>query len=47
MSCFMTEGPGKEHGTNKPPLTGEFGKDRKETPRVRPPPKILTGIHLG
>ena len=21
MSCFMTGGPGKEHGTNRPPLT--------------------------
>ena len=25
----------------------EFGKGQKETPHVRPPPRILAGIHLG
>ena len=43
----MTGGPGKEHGTNKPPPTEEFGKVQKETPHGQPPPRILSGIHLG
>ena len=43
----MTGGPGKEHGTNKPPPVEEFGKGQKETSHVRPPPRILSGIHLG
>ena len=30
MSCFMTRGPGKEHGTNKPPLTGSVQERSKE-----------------
>ena len=48
MSYFMTGGPGKEHGTNKPPPTKESGKGQKETPRVHPLPRIpLTSIHLG
>ena len=48
MSYFTTGGPGKEHGTNNPPPTEEFGKGQKETPRVQPPPRILlSGIHLG
>ena len=25
----------------------EFGKGQKETPHIRPPPRILSGIHLG
>ena len=25
----------------------EFGKGQKETPHVRPPPRIFSGIHLG
>ena len=29
MSCFMTGGPGKEHGTNKPPLTRRVQKRSK------------------
>ena len=48
MSCFRTGGPGEEQGTNKPPPTREFRKGQKETPPVRPPPRILlSGIHLG
>ena len=45
---FYTGGPGKEHGTisHRPPEA--FGKGQKETPRVRPPPRILlSGVHLG
>ena len=29
MSCFMTGGPGKEHGTNKPPPTGRVWERSK------------------
>ena len=29
MSCFMTGGPGKEHGTNKPPPTGRVQERSK------------------
>ena len=29
MSCFMTGGPGKEHGTNTPPLTRRVQKRSK------------------
>ena len=48
MSCFRIGSPGKEHGTNKPPQPEEFRKGRKETPPVRPLPRILlSGIHLG
>ena len=48
MSCFMTGDPDKEYGTNKPPPTEEFGKGLKETPLVRPLPRILlASIHLG
>ena len=43
----MTGGPGKEQETNKPPPTEEFGKVQKETPHGQPPPRILSGIHLG
>ena len=25
----------------------EFGKGQKETPHVRPPPRILSGLHVG
>ena len=42
----MTGDPDKEHGTSKSPPTEEFGKGRKETPRVRPLPRIpLASIH--
>ena len=34
MSCFMTGGPGKELGTNKPPPTGRVRERSKETPYV-------------
>ena len=48
MSCLMTGGPGKKHGTNKAPPNGRFGKGQKEIPCVRPPLAILLcGIHLG
>ena len=48
MSCFTTGGPGEEHGTNKPPPIGTVGKGQKETPPVRPRPRILlAGNHLG
>ena len=48
MSCFLTGDPDKEHGTNKPPQPEELGKGQKETPHVRPLPKIpLDSIHLG
>ena len=48
MSCFRTGGPGKEHGTDKPPPTGRVQKGQKETTYVWPPPRILlAGIHLG
>ena len=30
MSCFTTGGPGKEHGTNKPPPTGRAQETSKE-----------------
>ena len=30
MSCFMTGGPGNEHGTNKPPPTGRVQERSKE-----------------
>ena len=43
----MTGGPGKKHRTNKPPPIGRFRESQKETPHVWPPPRILTGIHLG
>ena len=44
----MTGDPDKEYGTIKPPPTGRVGKGEKETPHVRPPPRIhLAGIHLG
>ena len=44
----MTEGPGKEHGTKKPPPAGRVRERSKEMPRVRPLPRILlAGIHLG
>ena len=46
MSCFTTGGPGKEHGTNKPPPTGRVQEGQKETPHVRPPPRILCDINL-
>ena len=29
MNCFTTGGPGKEHGTNKPPLTGRVRERSK------------------
>ena len=29
MCCFMTGGPGKEHGTNKPPPTGRVQERSK------------------
>ena len=29
MSCFITGGPDKEHGTNKPPLTGRVQERSK------------------
>ena len=29
MICFMTRGPGKEHGTNKPPPTGRVQERSK------------------
>ena len=45
VSCFMTEGAGKEYRT---PPTREFWKGQKETPYVLPPPGILlAGIWLG
>ena len=45
---FYEGGPGKGHGTNKPPPTGRVQKGQKETPHVSPPPRILlTSIHLG
>ena len=47
MSCFTKWGPGKEHGTNKPPPTGRVWERSKVTPRVRPPPRILADILLG
>ena len=48
MSCFMTGGPGKEHGTNKPPPIRRVREDQEETPHVGPPLRILlSGIHLG
>ena len=48
MSCFMAGGPSKEHKTNKPPQSEEFGNDQKEMPCVPSPLKILLpGIHLG
>ena len=48
MSCFTTGGPGKAHGTNKPPSTGRVRERSKEKPHVRPPPRILlSSIHLG
>ena len=42
MSSFMTGDPDKEYRTNKPPPTEEFRKGLKETPRVRPRPRILS-----
>ena len=48
MSCFRTGGPGKEHGTNKPPSTGRVQERSKwdttcpTTPRI-----LLSSIHLG
>ena len=48
MSCFMTGDPGKEYGTKSHHQLEEFGKGRKETPHVRPLPRVLlTSIHLG
>ena len=48
LSYLRTGGSSKEHATNKPLSTGEFGKGQKEIPCVLPPPRfILAGIHLG
>ena len=48
MSYFTTRGPGKEHKLLSHHQLGEFWKGQNETPRVRPPPRILLlGIHLG
>ena len=48
MSYFITGGPGKEHGTNKPSPIRRVGKGQKEMPHVLPPPRILLpGMHLG
>ena len=47
MSCFMTGDPDKEY-TISHHQPEEFGKGQKETPCVRPLPRIpLTSIHLG
>ena len=44
----MIGDPGKEYGTNKPPPTGRVWERSKETPCVRPLPRIpLASIHLG
>ena len=43
MRYFTTGGPGKEHGTNKPPLTEEFRKGQKEMSRSYQRPRILLG----
>ena len=48
MSCFRTGGPGKEHGTNKPPPTGRVLERSKGGSTFQPPPRILlSGIHPG
>jgi len=48
MGYLTTGGPGKEHGTNKPPPTGRIRDKSKETTHVLPPPGILlVGIHIG
>ena len=46
MSCFMTGDPDKDLISHH--QQEEFGKGLKETPHVRPLPRIpLTSIHLG
>jgi len=42
----MTGGPGKEHGTNKPPPTGRVRERSKAGATCPTPPRILSGIHL-
>ena len=41
MSCFMIGGPGKEHGTNKPPPTGRVQERSKGDTRCPTTPRIL------
>ena len=45
MSCFRTGGSGMEVKSLHQPE--EFGKGQKKTLHVQPPPRILSGIHLG
>ena len=45
MSCFTTGGPGNTERISLQPE--EFRKGQNETPHVQPPPRILSGIHLG
>ena len=48
MSCFRTGSPGKKQGTNNLLQPEGLRKGQKETPYVRPPPRILlSGVHLG
>ena len=47
LSHFPTRGPGKEHGTNKPPPSGRVQEKSKGAPGALPPPRTLPGIHLG
>ena len=48
MSCFMTGDPDKNTELISHHQQEEFGKGQKETPRVRPLPRIpLASIHLG
>ena len=47
MSCFMIGGPGKEHGTNKPPPTGRVqGRSKGDTKCPTTSQNLLTGIYL-
>ena len=41
MNCFMTGGPGKEHGIDKPPPTGRVQERSKVDIHVQLPPRIL------
>jgi len=46
--CFTTGGHGKNRKLISLHQPEEFVKGQKETPPVRPPPRILlSGIHLG
>ena len=51
MSYFMTRGPDKEYGTNKPPSTGRiWGQVKRRHQSImsyKPPRILLAGIHLG